>query len=118
MPTINQFCSAALFGVLNLSAMDLVLAQSNPQWLEPIQNATKDGVLVLRWSISGGDPVTLFRISEVHSGVWQMNFTDQAELRLFRPDTGDYQFWVQSCRSLDDGYPHCGVKSSALEISR
>jgi len=77
----------------------------------------EEGMTTLRWSCDGEKPIGLFRISRSHSGDRQISFTDQAELRLFQPEPGDYEFRVQACQALPGGYPLCGDSSPPLNFT-
>ena len=74
------------------------IAQPKPTWVPATTINSADGYGTLRWSVDGELPVGLFRITEEFAGKQSVSFTDQAELQIFRIDTGTYSFRVQACR--------------------
>jgi len=95
----------------------IVFGQAKPVWLTATHVTTGDGFATLRWSVEGDGVWALFRISENHSGERQISFTDQAEIRVFRSQPGEYNFWVQACKRYADGYAECGAFSPRLSLS-
>lgn len=94
-----------------------VSAQSEPFWVSPTALTNNDGVATLKWSVSGDDPIALFRVTEEHAGARQVSYTDQPELQVSRTTQGKYTFRVQACTRLADGYPQCGEVSPPLVLT-
>jgi hypothetical protein len=92
-------------------------AQAAPSWVSNTQLHSKDGFATLRWSVSGDSGIPLFRITESNCGENQISFTDQAQLDIFRIDSGKYEFRVQACVRTPEGYADCGLPSQPLVLS-
>ncbi len=75
-----------------------------------------DGYADLQWAVSGGDPVSFFKLTESFQDESSIHFVDHPETRLFRLRPGHYEFWVQACVRDSGGYPSCGDKSGRLDL--
>lgn len=109
---VTGFC-LFLFLMMPVAAM----AQAKARWISSTPLITKEGLATLRWSVDGTEAIALFRLREEHSGEYRISYTDQTEIDVVRGEPGDYSFWVQACRRLADGYPHCGESSRRLTLS-
>jgi len=105
-----------LVTTLGLALPAAIFAQPVPTWVSSTLLATNDGFMTLRWSIEGNEAIALFRICERHSGTQNVAFTDQAEMRMYRTEPGEYSFWVQACERYPDGFPKCGQPSERLAV--
>lgn len=109
---------APLLMILLAAVMPVqVSAQSGPSWVSPLALGSTDGVATLKWSVTGDDPIALFRVIEEHGGALQVSYTDQPQLQVSRREQGKYTFRVQVCTRLPDGYPQCGEVSPPLVLT-
>jgi len=113
----GRSCASVLLIVLTAALPLQVSAQSEPYWVSPTALASTDGVAILKWSVTGDDPIALFRVTEEHAGARQVSYTDQPELQVLRTEQGKYIFLVQACTRLADGYPQCGEVSRTLVLT-
>ena len=115
--SVRRKCAPVFLTLFVAMLAPEVCAEPEASWLTPTDLSSHDGLATLRWSVSGDDPVALFKITAEHEGARQVSYTDQPQLQLMLPERGKYTFLVHACTRMPDGYPQCGVASQPLVLT-
>jgi len=114
--SLNLFSMVVLVLLVFQSSGFAVASNSPPTWTVPVQQTSDDGYALLAWQSVVDESPGLFKITETFKEKVMFHYTESTDLRAWRVEPGEYEFFIQSCVKNDTGAPDCGNPSETLEL--